>query len=64
MDDPLKPAPTLLIKLGSIVVHYEEMLAPGGHPLDKQALNTLNSDPEVREWFEAMDKMAFLPKKR
>lgn len=62
--DPLKPSPALLIKLGSIIVHMEELHSPKGHPLDKNALDSLTGDPEVREWFAAMNKMAFLPVKR
>ena len=65
MSDPLKPSAKLLIKLGSIVVHYEEMLsAKGNIGFDKPAIDTLTNDPEVREWFAAMNKMAFLPVKR
>jgi hypothetical protein len=64
MSDPLKPSPTLLIKLGSMVVHYEEMLSRKGHEFDKDALDTLTNDEEVRAWFVAMNKMAFLPVKR
>lgn len=62
--DPLKPTPALLCKLGSVLVHAEEMLGPGGHQFDKAALETAAYDPEVKEWREAMDKMAMLPKKR
>lgn len=64
MKDPLKPSAALLIKLGSMVVHYEEMLSRKGHEFDKHALDTLNSDLEVREWFAAMHKLAMLPVKR
>lgn len=64
MSDPLKPSPTLLIKLGSMVVHYEEMLSRKGHEFDKHALDTLVNDEEVKAWFSAMNKMAFLPVKR
>lgn len=59
--DPLKPGPALLVKLGSIAVHTDEMLSPGGHTFDRHALNTLLTDPEVIEWRAAMDKMAMLP---
>jgi hypothetical protein len=61
MADPLKPSATLLIKLGSMVVHYEEMLSRKGHEFDKHALDTLYADEEVQAWFAAMTKMAFLP---
>lgn len=63
-EDPLKPNPQLLIKLGSIAVHVEELLSPDGHEFDKIALDGLLKDPQVKEWIEQMDKMAFLPVKR
>lgn len=62
MADPLKPDVTLLIKLGSIIVHTEELWSPGGHEFDKIAAETLLKDPEIRDWIEAMG--AFLPLKR
>ena len=62
--DPLKPSATLLIKLGSMVVHYEELLSSKGHAFDRLALNTLIADEEVKAWFAEMNKMAFLPIKR
>lgn len=64
MRDPLKPSITLLIKLGSLVAHYQELTSPKGHEFDKQAIDTLENDPEVIEWLAVMDKLAFLPKKR
>lgn len=63
-DDPLKPTVTLLVKLGSLLVHVEEGISPQGHPFDACAVNGLLNDPEVVAWKEQMDKMAFLPKKR
>ena len=63
--DPLKPSPTLLIKLGSAIVHLEEMHSPKGNvEFDMPAFRTVRNDPEVVEWFAAMNKMAFLPVKR
>lgn len=64
MSDPLKPSTTVLIKLGSIAVHVEEMLSPKGHEFDRHALDTVLNDPEIKEWLKAMDKLAFLPLKR
>lgn len=64
MSDPFKPTPSLLVKLGSIIVHMEELHGPNGHEYDQQALNTVRNDPEVVEWFNAMNRMAFLPVKR
>jgi len=63
-DSPLRPSPTLLIKLGSIAVHADEYLSPGGHPIDRTVIEGLIADPEVEEWVAEMDKLAFLPKKR
>jgi hypothetical protein len=60
--NPTKPKLSLLVKLGSIAVHCEELLSPGGHAFDKTALDGLLNDPEVKEWIKAMG--AFMPVKR
>ena len=60
----MQPNIGLLCKLGSIAVHADELLSPDGHQFDRAALNTLLTDPEVKEWLAAMDKAAMLPKKR
>lgn len=60
----LAPTPQLLCKLGSIIIHYEEMTGPAGHRFDKVALDGLIADPEVREWIAGMREMAMLPVKR
>lgn len=62
--EPLKPKASLLVKLDSIVVHVEEGISPTGHHFDGIALQQLLNDQEVKTWLSAMDKMAFLPKKR
>ena len=62
--DPLKPNASLLVKLGSIAVHAEELTSPTGHHYDGVALQSLLDDQEVKTWLSEMDKMAFLPKKR
>ena len=64
MNDPLKPSASLLIKLGSVIVHQEEMMSSKGHDFDKHALDTVRNDPEVVEWLARMTKLAFLPVKR
>jgi len=64
LADPLKPSPSLLLKVGSIIVHAQELASPGGHPFDGVALEGLLHDPEVVEWLLAMDKAAYLPKMR
>lgn len=62
--DPLKPNATVLIKLGSIAVHVDEMLSAKGHDFDRHALDTVLYDAEITEWLKAMDKLSFLPLKR
>lgn len=62
--DPLKPSAALLCKLGSIIVHAEELASPTGHGFDKIALEQLMKDPEVAEWMAGMRSMAMLPVKR
>ncbi|MDE2106936.1 MAG: hypothetical protein KGL39_57510 [Patescibacteria group bacterium] len=64
MNDPLKPSPGLLVKLGSLIVHLEELLSSNGHEFDKCAIDTLQADKEVQQWFKAMHKLAMLPVKR
>lgn len=59
-----KPSITLLVKLGSIAVHADEMLSSNGHAFDRIALQGLLADPEIREWIEEMDRLAMVPKKR
>ena len=60
----LKPTPQLLLKLGSIVVHADELISDNGHPLDKEAIRGLLEDPEVKTWLSDMQEMAMLPLKR
>ena len=63
MSNPLNPSPALLCKLGSILIHAEELVSPSGHIFDHHALKTA-WDSEVTEWMEQMRKAAFLPVKR
>jgi len=53
-EDPLKPNLPLLCKLGSIVVHAEKLMSPGGHRVDVAALQTLFNDPDVKAWIKGM----------
>lgn len=62
--NPLKPNVTLLVKLGSIAVHVEELASPTGHHFDKIAVASLLNDPEVKEWIAQMNAMAMIPRKR
>lgn len=62
--NPFYPSTALLCKLGSIVVHAEEMVSPTGHGYDKVAMEQLLNDSEVVEWLKAMNAQALLPQKR
>ena len=62
--DALKPGMSLLCKLGSAVVHAEELAGPGGHEFDAAALKQLLADPEVTGWMASMRSLAHLPEKR
>ena len=59
-----EPDLTLLVKLGSIVVHAKEFLSDDGHPFDRLAMIALIEDKEIRVWLQAMDDLALLPKTR
>ena len=61
MSDPFAPVPTLLVKLGSIIVHAQELASDDGHAFDKIALEQLLADPDVKAWMQEMDSMALLP---
>lgn len=62
--NPLKPTPALLCKLGSVLVHADELISSKGHDFDRHALEQLVADPEVKEWLAQMDAMAMIPRKR
>lgn len=59
-----KPSVTLLVKLGSIAVHAEELISPSGHPFDREVLVSVLADEEVSEWLGMMNDLALLPIKR
>lgn len=62
---PLPATPiSLLVKLGSLVVHTDEFLSPLGRPVDRTAVEQLLRDPEVTTWVAAMTKLAMLPVRR
>jgi hypothetical protein len=56
------PSLTLLVKLGSIAVHADELISFDGRQLDKDVIKDLLADPEVRQWIASMG--ALLPVKR
>lgn len=55
---------TLLMKLGSIAVHADELLSADGHDFDRVAIRSLLSDPEVEAFVADMTAKALLPVKR
>jgi hypothetical protein len=55
---------TLLMKLGSIAVHAEELFSPDGRQADKSALLGLLADAEVQEFLQAEEMRVLLPVKR
>lgn len=52
----------LLVKLGSIVVHADELTEPGGHDFDRATIRSLLEDPDVKKWIA--DIGVLLPLKR
>jgi len=59
-----EPSKQLLIKLASLIVHYEELTSDKGHELDKVAIDDIRKSPEVSDWMRSMHDMALLPVKR
>lgn len=53
----------LAVKLGSIIVHADEITEPGAHDFDRIAIRTLVDDPEVQSWLRSFPP-AMLPLKR
>ena len=64
MGNVLAPDSATLCKLGSIIVHVEELLSPFGHQFDKAALDQLLRDPDVVQWLKGMRTLALVPEKR
>ncbi len=60
----LSPPATTLIKLGSLIIHYQEWTSQSGDIHDKIAIDVLETDPEITAWLSGMTKAAFLPLKR
>lgn len=55
---------TLRLKLGSLLIHCEEMLSPTGHTFDQHAIRGIVQDPEVVAFRDECAKMGILPVKR
>lgn len=57
-------SPALASKLGSIVVHAEELVGNDGHEFDAAAFRALMADDEVQAWLRQMRSLALIPVKR
>lgn len=55
-----KPSPTLLVKLGSLVVHAIEYIETG-EPVDRDVIIASLKDNDVRQWIQDGIKNALLP---
>ena len=69
MSVPLTPSVKILARLGSAVVHAEEILSDPAtarmvNDLDRAAFWGLVNDPEVKEWIAQMDKKALIAVRR
>lgn len=67
MSDPLHPSAVLLARIGSVVVHVDEMLSetdPRAAEFDREAIRGLLADDEVLAWLAEMLAMCLLPEKR
>lgn len=60
MELPLR----VLAKIGSALVHAEELLSPEGHPFDADALRNALADPEVQSFIAELRLQALVPLKR
>ena len=60
----LTPSPQLLVKLGSLITHYQELTSIKGNYVDQTAIHSIEADEEVKEWLKEMNAAALLPKKQ
>lgn len=60
LSDPLTPAPSLIAKVGSILVHVEEGAGADGHHYDWIAVRSLLADREVQDWLDGLRRHAML----
>lgn len=62
MSDALKPNMTLLVKIGSALIHFDEATSAEGRGVDMAIARRLLEDSDVRKWIKDMG--ALLPLKR
>jgi hypothetical protein len=55
---------TLQVKLGSIIIHIQEMLSGKGHEFDNIVILQLMNDSELLNWLNALETEGLLPLKR
>lgn len=58
------PPLSLLVKLGSAIVHADEAMSENGVAEDEGAFRQLLADPEVSTWISEMTESGLLPVKR
>lgn len=58
------PGLSLLVKLGSLIVHADEYIHPGGQAIDREDFEIGLKDAEVEAWLKEGTKAALLPLKR
>lgn len=58
------PSLSLLVKLGSIIVHADEYLSADSHEYDQIAFRQTLKDEEVQTWLKQMSDQGLLPVKR
>lgn len=63
-NNPMKPEATLLIAIGSALIHFEEFESEDGRPVDLDQARLIMTRPDVKAWISEMNAMAFLPVKR
>lgn len=51
---PYQPRPSLLMKLLTILMLYEEHVTTDGNKYDRERAEKLRADPEVKEWLRIM----------
>ena len=62
--DPLKPSLNILMKLGSIAVHADEIVMEQPLEIDRMVVKNLLEDKELQEWMKDMNEQGLLPVKR
>ena len=62
--DTFNPPLGLLRKIGSIVVHADELTGTRGHQFDSVAIRSLLAERDVQDWLAGMEAAGLIPVKR